>query len=94
MTVESQLDGICHPDSIEEVDHGGLIGDGSGFGALVGGLAGGGESLLIGAGAGAAAGTTGAALTGKKNVYLPVETVLTFQLNEALLIKIRVAAVS
>jgi hypothetical protein len=72
----------------------GLIGGGSGLGALVGGLAGGGKGLLIGAGAGAAAGTAGAALTGKKNVYLPVETVLTFQLREPLLIKSRDAAVS
>jgi len=72
----------------------GLIGGGSGFGALVGGLAGGGTGLLIGSGAGAAAGVGGAAFTGKKNVYLPAETVLTFRLREPLLIERRGAAVS
>ena len=58
-----------------------LIGGGSGVGALIGGLAGGGTGALIGAGAGAAAGTTGAALTGKKNVHIPVETLMTFSLK-------------
>ena len=59
-----------------------LIGGGSGLGALIGGLAGGGKGALIGAGAGAAAGTAGAAATGKKEVTLPVETLLTFRLEE------------
>jgi hypothetical protein len=59
-----------------------LIGGGSGFGALIGGLAGGGKGALIGAGAGAAAGTAGAAATGKKEVTLPAETLLTFRLEE------------
>lgn len=71
-----------------------LIGGGSGLGALVGGLAGGGKGLLIGSGAGAAAGITGAVLTGKKNVYLPAETVLTFAVKEPVLIKNHGAAVS
>ena len=71
-----------------------LIGGGTGFGALVGGLAGGGKGLLIGSGAGAAAGVAGAAFTGKKNVYLPAETVLTFQLTEPVLIEGPGAAVS
>jgi hypothetical protein len=56
------------------------IGGGSGFGALVGGLAGGAKGALIGGGAGAAAGTATAALTGKKQVRLPAETALTFRL--------------
>jgi len=58
-----------------------LIGGGSGAGALIGGLAGGGAGALIGAGAGAAAGTAGAYATGKKDVLLPAETLLTFRLE-------------
>jgi hypothetical protein len=65
----------------------GLIGGGTGLGALVGGLAGGGKGLLIGGGAGAAAGTAGAAITGRKQVRLPVETPMTFRLQEPVLIK-------
>jgi hypothetical protein len=71
-----------------------LIGGGSGFGALVGGLAGAGKGLLIGSGAGAAAGVAGAAFTGKKNVYLPAETALTFHLTEPVLIESYDAGVS
>ena len=59
-----------------------LIGGGTGFGALVGALAGGGKGALIGAGAGAAAGTAGAAFTGRRQVGLPVETRLAFRLEE------------
>jgi hypothetical protein len=59
----------------------GLIGGGSGAGALIGGLAGGGKGALIGAGAGAAAGTAGAAATGKKNVHIPAETVFLFRVR-------------
>lgn len=58
------------------------IGGGSGGGAAIGAIAGGGAGALIGAGAGAAAGTVGSAVTGKRNVYLPVETPLTFTLKE------------
>ena len=47
-------------------------------GAIIGAIAGGGKGAAIGAGAGAAAGTAGAAATGKKDVRIPVETVLTF----------------
>lgn len=66
-----------------------LIGGGSGFGALVGGLAGGGKGALIGGGAGAAAGTAGAALTGRKHVQLPAETPLTFRLREPIQVRTR-----
>ncbi len=58
-----------------------LIGGGSGVGAAIGGIAAGGAGALIGAGAGAAAGTVGAAVTGKKNVSLPVESLLRFTLR-------------
>lgn len=60
----------------------GMIGGGSGFGALVGGLAGGAKGLLIGAGAGAAAGTATAVFTGRKQVRMPAESVLTFRLHK------------
>jgi hypothetical protein len=58
-----------------------IIGGGSGLGTTIGAIAGGPAGALIGAGAGAAAGTTGAFFTGRKNVSLPVETVLTFRLR-------------
>ena len=64
-----------------------LIGGGSGAGALIGGLAGGGKGALIGAGAGAAAGTAGAYATGKKNVVLPAESLLTFRLQAPVKVK-------
>jgi hypothetical protein len=54
------------------------IGGGSGGGAMIGAIAGGGVGALIGSGAGAAAGTVGSAITGKRNISLPVETILTF----------------
>src|SRR5262249_42643958 len=57
------------------------IGGGAAGGAAIGALAGGPTGALIGAGAGAGAGTAGAAFTGKKNVRIPVETPLSFQLR-------------
>lgn len=60
----------------------GMIGGGSGFGALVGGLAGGAKGLLIGGGAGAAAGTATAVFTGKKQVRMPAESIVTFRLRK------------
>jgi hypothetical protein len=59
-----------------------FIGGGSGAGAAIGALAGGGAGAAIGAGAGAAAGATTAFITGKKNVTVPAETLLTFRLRE------------
>lgn len=58
-----------------------FIGGGAGLGALIGGLAGGGKGALIGGLAGAGAGTAGAGLTGKKDIYIPAETTLTFRLT-------------
>jgi hypothetical protein len=58
------------------------IGGGSGGGAAVGAIAGGGTGALIGMGAGAAAGTIGSAITGRRQVSLPAETTLTFALQE------------
>lgn len=61
----------------------GFIGGGAGLGALIGGIAGGGKGALIGALAGGGAGAAGAGLTGKKNIYIPAETTLTFRLTRA-----------
>jgi hypothetical protein len=58
-----------------------FIGGGAGLGALIGGLAGGGKGAAIGALAGGGAGTAGGALTGNKQIVLPAETLLTFQLQ-------------
>jgi hypothetical protein len=68
-----QVDGRSH--ALRNV---GLIGGGAGAGAVLGGIADGGKGALIGAGVGAAAGTATAYLTGKQELVLPVETVLTF----------------
>ena len=60
----------------------GWIGGGSAGGAVIGALAGGGEGAAIGAGAGAAGGVLGSAVTGKRNVSLPVESRVRFTLRE------------
>jgi hypothetical protein len=64
-----------------------LIGGGSGLGALIGGVATGGSGALIGAGAGAAAGTVGAYFTGKKQVRMPAESLLNFRLRQPLTVE-------
>ena len=64
-----------------------LIGGGSAAGAGIGALAGGGSGALIGAGIGAAAGTGGAYATGKNDILLPAETLLTFRLQSPVKIK-------
>jgi hypothetical protein len=61
-----------------------MAGGGAGLGALIGGLAGGGKGALIGAGAGAGAGTAGAAFTGNKEIVLPAETAVSFNLSAPL----------
>lgn len=62
----------------------GFIGGGGGGGALIGGLAGGGKGALIGGLLGAGAGTAGAAFTGNKDISVPAESVVTFNLSEPL----------
>lgn len=57
------------------------IGGGTGGGALIGALAAGGKGALIGSGIGAAAGTTTAFFTGKKDVGFSAERRLRFRLN-------------
>ena len=57
------------------------IGGTAAVGAIIGALAGGGKGAAIGAGAGAGAGTVGAAATGKKDIRIPVETILSFRVR-------------
>lgn len=57
------------------------IGGGAAAGALIGGLAGGGKGAAIGTVAGAGAGTGVAAATGKEEVRIPAESVLTFTIT-------------
>ncbi len=66
-----------------------MIGGGAGGGALIGALAGGGKGALIGMPIGAGAGTAGAALTGKKNVVIPAETRITFELTQPVDVQLR-----
>jgi hypothetical protein len=67
----------------------GLVGGGTGGGALIGGLAGGGKGALIGGLIGAAAGTGGAGLSGDRDITLAAETPLRFKLVDPLEIKRR-----
>ncbi len=57
------------------------IGGGAGAGAVIGALAGGGKGAAIGAAAGAGAGTGVAVATGKEEVRIPAESVLTFTIT-------------
>jgi hypothetical protein len=57
-------------------------GAGAAVGAVLGGIFGGGRGAAIGAGAGAGAGTAGAASTGNKQVRIPSETKLDFNLQQ------------
>ena len=60
-----------------------FMGGGAGGGAAIGAIASGGTGALIGAGAGAAAGVTTAFFTGRKNISIPAETLLTFRLRQS-----------
>ena len=76
-----------HSSEYEKVDKGegkrtgAFIGGGTGLGAIIGGIAGGGKGALIGGLAGAGAGTAGAA-TGRRDVLIPAESLITFRLTE------------
>jgi hypothetical protein len=65
------------------------IAGGGGGGALIGAVAAGGKGALIGGPVGAAAGTTVAYMTGKKDIKLRPETPLTFRLAEPVTINVR-----
>ena len=58
-----------------------IIGGLMGAGAAIGGATGGGKGALIGTAAGAGTGTGIAYLTGKREILLPPETLLTFHVN-------------
>jgi hypothetical protein len=64
-----------------------VIGGGTGLGAVIGGIAGGGKAAAIGALVGAGAGTVGAATTGNREIELPAESALSFKLAQPLTLK-------
>ena len=64
-----------------------LTGGGAALGGIIGALAGGGKGAAIGAAAGAGAGAGGSALTGNKEIVLPAESDLSFELSQSLDIK-------
>jgi hypothetical protein len=64
-----------------------IAGGGAALGGLIGGLAGGGKGAAIGLAAGGGAGAGGAALTGNKDIVLPAESALTFELSQALQVR-------
>ena len=65
---------------------GDFTGGGAAIGAIIGAIAGGGKGAAIGAGSGAGAGALTQILT-KGTIKVPVETVLTFQLDKPLRVK-------
>jgi hypothetical protein len=62
-------------------------GGGAAGGALIGGIAGGGKGAGIGALVGASAGFIGGTFTGNKQIELPAETVLPFQLTDSITLR-------
>ena len=63
-----------------------FTGGGAAIGAIIGAIAGGGKGAAIGAGSGAGAGALSQILT-KNTIKVPVETVLTFKLDQALRVR-------
>ena len=61
-----------------------LTGWGAGLGALIGGLTGGGKGALIGGLLGGGGGAAGSAFTGNKDLVIPAESILTFDLERSL----------
>ena len=61
-----------------------LAGGGAAVGGIIGALAGGGKGAAIGMAAGGGAGAGGAALTGNKDIVLPAESAVAFQLSQPL----------
>jgi len=64
-----------------------MTGGGAALGGLIGGLAGGGKGAAIGLAAGAGAGAGGSAFTGNKEIVLPAESTVSFQLSHSLEIR-------
>ncbi len=63
-----------------------MTGGGAGLGAIIGGVAGGGKGALIGGLVGGGGGAAGSAFTGNKDLVLPAESVLTFDLERSVTI--------
>jgi hypothetical protein len=61
-----------------------MTGGGAGGGALIGGLAGGGKGAAVGALVGAGAGVVGSAFTGNRDIEMPAESAVSFQLTKSL----------
>lgn len=61
-----------------------MAGGGAALGGIIGGLAGGGKGAAIGMLAGGGAGGAGAAFTGNKEIVLPTESVVAFELRRPL----------
>lgn len=59
-----------------------MTGGGAALGGIIGALAGGGKGAAIGAAAGAGAGAGGSAFTGNKEIVLPAESAVTFELSQ------------
>jgi hypothetical protein len=59
-----------------------LAGGGAALGGIIGGLAGGGKGAALGLLAGGGAGGGGAALTGNKDIVLPAEAAVSFELSQ------------
>jgi hypothetical protein len=64
-----------------------MTGGGAALGGIIGGLAGGGKGAAIGLAAGGGAGAGGAAFTGNKDIVLPAESVVSFELSQSLEIR-------
>jgi hypothetical protein len=61
-----------------------MAGGGAALGGIIGALAGGGKGAAIGMAAGGGAGAGGAAFTGNKEIVLPAESDVSFELTQAL----------
>jgi len=64
-----------------------MAGGGAALGGIIGGLAGGGKGAAIGLLAGGGAGGAGAAFSGNKEIVLPAESALTFELRRPIEIR-------
>jgi len=64
-----------------------MTGGGAALGGIIGALAGGGKGAAIGMAAGGGAGAGGAAFTGNKDIVLPAESAVSFELSQPLEIK-------
>jgi hypothetical protein len=61
-----------------------MTGGGAAVGGIIGALAGGGKGAAIGMAAGGGAGAGGAAFTGNKDIVLPAESAVSFELSQPL----------